>query len=547
MDLSKNQIPNFDPRSRAYRRKLWVRVAASGGVSRLVIFWWRIAAVLALLALCGWLSLAAGVYGFMRVKHDFTDASYLNLVFPHRWPLHRAALGRHYLERGQRAFADKQYNEAAQFYAAGVSRVPDDIAARRQLAIIYIRFGLVDAGLNILESGLPLARGDLDYLKLLFGLLNEIRNDTKIIDLARTYLPTQVDDVLPHQFLALQAAQAHYHRGNYDEAEKIAADWRLSRSLEGQLLLARCDWERGYPDLAILRLEQQRETFPNRDELSLQLIRFYRDLSRQEDALNEALLRHVADPASPGARVDLIYSWHHKSDTTRYTRELESYLKDYATDARALMLLAWFAADTGELELARRLRAIAETQAFPVNAFELVIVQAHIFRGDYRPALEAAEASLQGPAGKDPRYIAVLSGLRALAAFGAGDPANGEVYLQSFLIREYLRASDALLLAERLTEIGARNQARNVLTTAVANDAANQAALTALIKLETTDGNLAALETHLPRLLAMRKPARTVLQEAYLKLDEATPTRAALRQAVKAAIEKSPTSVAPGA
>ena len=121
------------------------------------------------------------------------------------------------------------------------------------------------------------------------------------------------------------------------------------------------------------------------------------------------------------------------------------------------------------------------------------------------------------------------------------------MYLQSFLIREYLRASDALLLAERLTEIGARNQARNVLTTAVANDAANQAALTALIKLETTDGNLAALETYLPRLLAMRKPARTVLQEAYLKLDEATPTRAALRQAVKAAIEKSPTSVAPGA
>lgn len=546
MDLSKTPIPQFDRKAASYRGKLWVRVASPGGGSQLIVFWGRIAIVLCALAALGWMTLAAGVFAFMRAKHEFAEASYLNIVFPHRWPLHRAALGRHYIERGEAAFAKKEFNDAAQFYAAGVSRVPGDIPARRQLAIIYLRFGQTISGLRILEEGLPAAKADLDYLKLTFNLLNEVREDARIIELVKKCLPETPDDFLPHQFLALQAAQAHYHRGNYDAAEKICADWRLERSLEGQLLLARCDWERGYPDLAVVRLEQQRGAFPSRDELPLQLIRFYRDLDRQEQALNEALLRHVADPASPGARVDLIYSWHRKSDTARYQRELDSYLDDYTSDAKALMLLAWFAADTGELTLARRLHAIALDQGYPTNAFDLVIVQALIFRGEYRPALESAEAALKGAAGKDPRFVAVLSGLRALAAFGAGDPTNGEVYLQSFLIKEYLRASDALLLAERLDEIGARNQARHVLTTAVTNDAANQAALTALIKLETAAENAAALETYLPRLIAMRKPARTVLQEAYLKLDDATPARAALRQSIAAALQRTPTLRAPG-
>ncbi|MDI1248179.1 MAG: tetratricopeptide repeat protein [Lacunisphaera sp.] len=539
MDLGKFDPAQFDPAAPAYRRKLWVRLASPGGAVRVVFLWRRIFLVLLILAVAAWLAAAAAAFVFVRVRHDFAGASYLNLVLPQRWPLHRQALGRHYLARGQAALAAGDYVDAAQFYAAGVARVPGDLPARRQLAIIYLRFGQTAAGLNLLVAGLDAARDNLDYLKLTFGLLDELKEDARILELGQKLLPARPDEILPHQFLALQAAQAQYQSGNYDGAEQTLAAWRLERSLEGQLLLARCDWERGYPDLAILRLEQQRERFSDRDELPLQLIRFYRDLGRTDQALNEALIRHSADPFSPGPRVDLLYAWHRHNDGPRLARELESYLRDFSADAAAVTLLGWFAADIGDAALAQRLLALAQTQHFRPESLELVLVQALIVQDRYQDALAAAEAALARRQPVDDGFTSVLSGLRALACFGAGDPANGEANLQAFLVRRHLRASDALLLARRLHGIGARVQALQVLTTAVRADPLNQATLSELVHLETVAGNVAALEEFLPRLLAMRKPARAILQEAYLRLDDATPARAVLRQSIRAAVEKS--------
>jgi hypothetical protein len=546
VDLGKVDAPFFDRHAPEYRRKLWVRLEAPNGSVVLVFLWRRIFVVVLLLALAGWLAAAAAVYAFVRVRHDFPGASYLNLVLPQRWPLHRRALGAHYLERGRQALARDDYVDAVKFYAAGVARVPDDIPARRQLATIYLRFGLVQTALNLLVAGLDQARGDLDYLKLTFNLLDEMQEDARILELVQKYLPASPDGILLHQFLALQAANAWFHRGNYDAAEKIIADWRLGRSLEGQLLLARCDWERGYPELAVVRLEQQRARFPSRDELPLQLIRFYRDLGRNEPALNEALIRYVADPASPGPRIDLLYAWQHKNDLARLAHEIDSYLRDFSSDANALLLLAWFSADTGDLDLARRLHDLAVAHHYPLNAFELALVQTLIARGEYRAALAAAEVALKGPAGQEARFASVLAGLKALAFFGAGDPTNGEASLQAFLAREHLRITDALLLAHRLIEIDARSQALRVLAAAVQNDSLNQAALSELIHLHTVAGNPTALEEYVPRLLAMRKPSRSILQEAWLKLDDTTPARAALRQSIKAALEKSSANPEPG-
>lgn len=545
MDLGKYTRKEFDPRSAHWRGRLWTWVPAPDGKIVLHVFWKRLSVLLVVLLMAGWFAAAGVVYGIIRQRHTFPDVSYLNIVWPPYWPLHRLALGRHYLARGQQALDRGEFADAAQFFAAGVSRVPADLPARRQLAIIYLRFGQPQAGLNLLIVGLDAARDDLDYLKLTFGLLDELKEDARILELGQKLLPVRPDEFLPHQFLALQAATAHYHQGNYDGAEKVMADWRLERSLEGQLLLALCDWERGYPDLAILRLEQQRERFPGRDELPLQLIRFYRDLGRTDQALNEALIRHSADPFSPGPRVDLLYAWHRNNDGIRLARELESYLRDFNADAAALTLLGWFAADSGDVALAQRLLALAQTHHFRPDSLELALVQAFIAQDRYKDALAAAEAALARRQQADDGFTSVLSGLRALACFGAGDPTNGETYLQAFLVRRHLRASDALLLARRLHGIGARLQALQVLTTAVRADPLNQAALSELVHLATVAGDVAALEEFLPRLLAMRKPARAILQEAFLRLDDATPARAALRQSIKSALEKSPATPEP--
>jgi hypothetical protein len=545
VDPGKLDAPQFDRHAPDYRRKLWVRLSAPGGSTRLVILWRRIFVVLFLLAVAGWLAAAGAVYAFIRVRHDFAEASYVNLAWPPRWPQHRQALGRHYITRGQAALAAGEFIDAANFYAAGVSRVPADAAARRQLAIIYLRFGQTQASVELLATGLSGAREDIDYLKLTFGLLDELQEDLRILELTRQCLPAQPDGILAHQFMALQAATARYHRGDYDHAEQIIADWKLDNSLEGQLLLARCDWERGYPELALQRLQDQRTRFPGRDELVLQLIRFYRELGRNELALNEALVRHVADPASPGPRIDLLYAWSRTRDQVRLNRELESYLHDFATDPTALLLLGWFAADDGNAALARRVRDLAAARGHPLAPYELVLVQSLANEGDYPAALAAAEAALKGAPADQTRFTGPLAGLRALACFGAGDAANGEIYLRAFVLRPLARATDSLLLARRLNEIGAKPQARLVLSTALQAGPLNQAVLTELVRLDAAAGNTAGLLENLPRLLGMRKPSRAVLQEAHLKLS--APEHAGLRAAIDTALAKSPANPEPGA
>jgi Tfp pilus assembly protein PilF len=545
VDFGKTNTPPFDAAAPEYRRKLWVLIGSPGGGAKIHVFWGRLSLALVTLTLAGWFAAAGAVYGFVRVKSDFTAASYWNVALPWRWPLHRRALGEHYIALGRAELVKGNLMDAARHFAAGVARAPDDIPARRELAIIYLRFGQLRAGLDVLSVGLSGAIGNLDYLKLTFNLLDEAQEDARILDLTQQYLPAVPDQILPHQYLALQRATAYFHLGNYDDAEHTIARWQLDRSLEGQILLARCDWERGYPALAIVQLEEQRERFPDRDELSVQLIRFYRDLGRDEAALNEALLRHVADPASPGPRIDLLYSWQKKGDTARLDRELASYLHDFSGDPAALQLLGWFASDTVNLTLARQLHALAADRGFPEQPFDLILLQTLIAHADYHEALTAAASALAKNPAKEPAFTAIVSGLQALAAFGAGDPINGETYLQAFLSSRQLRASDALLLARHLTEIGAQRQARRVLATAVRSDPRNQAALTELIHLDTAAGNLPALDDNLPRLLAMRKPSRAVLQEAYLALNEATPERLALRQAVKNALAKSPVTPEP--
>ena len=56
--------------------------------------------------------------------------------------------------------------------------------------------------------------------------------------------------------IALQEAMVHFDYGRFGEAEEVINAWGLQNSLEGQIVLARCEWERGREDAALQRLER---------------------------------------------------------------------------------------------------------------------------------------------------------------------------------------------------------------------------------------------------------------------------------------------------
>ncbi len=543
-DLSKDELFPFDPAAPAYRGKLWVRIVRPDSVSR-HFFWRRIACALSVLALALWLGSAAAVWSFVKFQRGYADARYLDLAFyPLRAAHYRAGLGQHYLALGRTEIQNKNYLAGYRLLLAGLARVPDDVAARRLVAYTQVRLGRADLALKTLLDGASHAANNLDYLKLLFGLLHELHEDDRALALAQQLLPSVPDSSLTHQFVALQAATAHFERGRYDTAEHLLGSWRLTDSLDGEILLARCDWERGYPDFALARLERELARFPASDELYVHLVRFYRELGRFGDARRAALLRQFHDPTSPGPRIDLLHAYHSGADRALADRELAAYLTAFQTDRTALLLLAWFAADTAQPALAARIHDLAVTQNFPLNAFNLARIQTALAAEDYRAALAFTDSALLEENEDNSTFLSTVNGLRAVAYFGLKDTARAQLTLTAFLDQTRLRAADALVLAKQLRLLNANSSARDVLARACVTDPLNQGALAELIRLDAESGNRTALATNLPKLFQLRKPSRPVLEETLLHLDE--PRDAPLRSQIRAALSQLTATPAPG-
>jgi hypothetical protein len=542
-DASKDDLQVFNSRDPLYRRKLWVRVVTPDSVWY-HIFWGRIFATLAVIAVSGWLLTAAGAWAFVRFQRGYTGASYLDFAFyPLRKETYRKGLGEHYLKMGRIELEKRNYQQGYSYLQAGLARVPNDVTGRRLFAAAQIAFGRSDLAITTLVDGADYASADLDYLKLLFSLLLEQREDERTVTLAKKLLPAQPDSVLVHQFIALQMATAHFERGRYDDAERIVADWQLEKSLEGSILLAKCDWERGFPELTMLRLERETNRFPKRDELYLNLVRYHRELGHAGEARRYALLRNFNDPASPGPRIDVLQEYHNTGDKRAEQRDLAAYLNDFSGDSRALGLLAGFAVDSAQPDLAAQLVSLARERRYPVNAFNLAWAQSLIATQKYKAALDLTVEVLGKDGEKNDPTSSALASLRCVALYGLKDFTSAELMLNAFLGKANLRAYDALLLARQLRLLGSTASARAVLERAFVLDRLNQSALGELIRIDAETGNRGKLTENLPVFLQMRKPSRAILEEVLLKLDQ--PGDAPLREQVREVITRTSATPAP--
>jgi tetratricopeptide (TPR) repeat protein len=543
MDPIKDELQAFNPAHPDFRRKLWVRVVTPDRVYW-HFFWLRLAAAAAVLALAGWLALTGAAWAFLKYKRGYADASYLDLAFyPWRSAQFRSGLAHHYLARGHEAIAQRNYRDGYAYLMAGLNRVPDDLAARQTVAAMQVRYGFVHRALKTLEDGLPF-QPDLAYLKQFFGLLLESREDDRVVAIARRLLPPAPDRGLTHQFIALEMATAHFERGRYDEAEQVITEWGLENSVEGQIVLARCDWERGSPERAVQRLEAQVARFPKRDDLYLTLVRFHRELGDLAAARRYAVLRFINDRTGPGPRIDLMQCYHATDDRAAETKEMETYLRDFASVPPALNLLGWFALDTHQPALLERVHTLARDQSFPLDVLNFARLQLALAEGSYRAALDLADAALHETNENREDLPAQLDALRALALIGSGNVEAARPLLHTFLAQSRLRPGDALFVARQLRRLGAADEARQVLDRACTLDPLNQATLAELVRVDTDADNRAGLVENLPKLLRSRKPSRAVLEEALLKLDQ--PGHASLRAEVRAALARASATPSPG-
>ena len=492
------------------------------GRIQISVRWGRLFATGATLAIVGWFSLGAALYFHFKYNKEFEEVSYVKMLtlLPFGLDEHRVAMGNYHIEKGLEEVKAGNFRDALRLLRLGVTRAPGNLEGRRVLAEFYeIALKRPDIAADQLLKGIEKGGiDDLDYLKQTLRVLLRYQMDEKIQELADNYLPDEVDLSDRNRTLAFGAANANYLRGNFDRADDYLIDYGLTESLEGLLLSSQISWDRGEQIAAITKMESSLRKFPNSEPLLMQLSRYHRELGEVDEARRYAILRNVSDPLSAAPRLELLYIYNKTEDTEREKRETQRMLKQFRDDEPALQALANFAADTGNIDLARRTYEEALENEFAIDAFALLLIEAHLVDKDYEGALDFAEELLkERPDWLTARW-AIFNSLRAVASYGTNRPDLGEIYLQDFIDDQQNQPQTYLAVARRFTKIERYQQARKVLMVAYQLTPTNQQILSELIRTELQLGNTENLNRLLSRLLQMRRPQTDLLLEAYRKL-----------------------------
>ncbi len=485
--------------------------------------WGRIIALMCFLFVGSWVSVAALLYFYFKYQHDFADVTFSNMItLPFRLDSHRVEMGTFHIEEGLAALERGDGRSAFNKLRVGILRAPSHLQGRTVLAEIY-EFGWrrQDLAAEAMIDGLRFGGNeDVDFLRRTVGLLLRHQMDEKMQEIADRYIVPgrKGQQKAFNQILAFGAARANHYRGNFDRAEAYLRDYELSSAVEGVLLTAQINWDRGHRNTAINQLEDALRQFPNSEPIILQLSRYHREENNLDRARRYAILRSATNPLAVAPRVELLYIYKASGDDERAEREAIQILRQFREDEAAITSLANFAADTGNINLARRTYQLALENDYMNSAFALLLIEAHIVSKDYSGATQFAdELVVENPAWLESRS-SIFNSLRAVASFAVGREDLGQIYLQNFLNAEDVRVQTFLAVARRLENISRPHEAQRVLSTAYRRNPGNQSALTELISIEIALGNSTEVPHLLRRLLSMRRPSTSVIAEAYRSL-----------------------------
>ena len=492
------------------------------GRMEISVQWGRLIGTFTLLATIGWFALAGALYLHFKYNKEFDQASYAKMLtlLPFGLEAHRVEMGNYHVERGLEEIKEGNYRDALRLLRLGVSRSPANLEGRRTLAEFYeVALKRHDIATNLLLEGMELGgTQDIDYLKQTLRVLLRYQMDEAIQNLADKYLPKEPELTDINRTLAFGAANANYLRGNYDLADDYIIDYNLIESVEGILLSAQISWDRGSKIAAMTKMEYSIEKFPNSEPLLMQLSRYHRELGEIDEARRYAILRNVSDPLSAAPRLELLYIYNKSEDFEREQREAERMLQQFRNDEPALQSLANFAADTGNIDLARRTYEEALENEFGIHSFALLLIEAHMVDEDYQGALDFCEELVKERPDWLSQSWAIFNSLRAVASYGMNRPDLGEIYLQDFVDGKNNQPQTYMAVSRRFTEIDRHQQASKILAVAYKKAPTNQKILSELIRVELYLGNTENLNRLLSRLLQMRRPEMGLLTDAYTKL-----------------------------
>lgn len=480
--------------------------------------WGRIAALFCALSVAAYLAMCGLFYAIFKYSKGYDEVTYGSmLTYLFNQEEHRVKRGDFHLEVAKTAIENGEFNEAYGHLVTGVSLSPANLEGRLMLSEFQLLTRQEDRALRTLREGIPYASNDVAYLERYIQVMLRNQKDYEVIEVAQSILRANPDQEVK-QLLSLGAAQAHFFRGNYDEAEDYLNEGDLLGQIPGAILQARINWLRGQRSLALEQLLAGADNFPQKDPFYALLTEYYRELGDLSRAKQYAVLRSNNAPLSIAPRIGLLNVYDASGDKERARNEARAILRQFSQDEQGLLQLGNYATEVAEIELMRRIYQTALENGFNVAPFALLVIECQIAAEEYEEAVVFSEDL----ATESPEWLestrAVFNSLRAVAYYGMGNAELCQLYLEQFLQAPVNRPDVHLAVSRRFEKMGAALQARNVLETAFRSNPDNQNALTRLIALELELGNSSEVGPYLKKLLKMRRPSRDVLREAYRRL-----------------------------
>lgn len=465
----------------------------------------------------GYLAVGTGLYFNDRYNRGLDGISLIDRIYPPHWNRYSIARGDSYIRLAEAALQSGNFNAAFHAVRAGLARSPANLTGRQLLAEIYSVSRRFDLAEMTLLDGLAFHSANADYLRQTFGFLFSRQKDAQIVETAKQLL----DQENPNRDFLIEAmSTAYYYRGNFDQAEDCLRQNQALTTKNGRLMAARIEWDRGFHDLALVLIEQLAREAPADPTIYHLQVQWLLEDGQTDRARRTSLIRRINFPTQIQPRVDLLYAFDKVHDQPAIDDESTALLHDFGSDPKAVLMLGDFAANTGRIPVADRVFEHAIQHQQNPEAAALMRVEARIVAGEYAAAVSLTHELLEQHPDWENRMAPVFNGLQAIAHFALGDRESAGLYLTSFLNLPSVRAENLVAVANRLIAVGALNEARTVLSHAIAADPLNQPALTRLIEFDLQNDDTQNLPRNLRQLLTMRRPSPTLLRSAYEHLAE---------------------------
>lgn len=491
---------------------------------------------------CIYLLVATAIFGVMRFRRGIHELTWMRIVLPTGWESSRALVGSHHIAVAQFLARGGHGSEALHYARAGMTKVPAHREGRLLLSRLLTASRQPGAAQDVLIAGLVHHQRDSRYLEELFGSLIQRQDDERAVVIARRLLEEKSLPVEARRAALLAGATACYFRGNFDQAEEfLRSNPAVAASLPARQLSAKINWERGHRDLALWQLRSLATAFPNAWEVHAELVSRLRQSNLSGEARRASLAFQIARPELPGPRIELLHTYREDGDIGRLGKEIDSLIQEFPGDPAILVRVAEFAATTGDHALASRLLDHARAWGLPEEAHAFLLVEALVAARDYHGASAMIRTLLREQPDWTPRHGPLIQSLQAVASLGSGDYEAARLFLAQVLHQPALRAENLLALSNRFAELGAADQAHEILARAFSTDRRNQAVLTRLVEFDLNLNRIDQLPDHLSDLLTMRRPSPDILRVARHKLGSDlflfSPGRSAVLDAVHAALE----------